>query len=202
MNQTALNTIIEKFRPVTVENAVKPEIAGEHGTKRCICVRGERSCGKTTLLTDARDMLSSQNFFTYFSFNQEGDDVMKSILKQLIVDYNNNKDSDFIESIKSYAYNKKSNETDFDKGTILKFIHDCINCIEDKHVIFIIDDLDKADDFTVEMLEKLTEENENLNVLFSCRIGFNNAALTNIIKHRANDLVTIELDPNPVSDAL
>jgi len=142
------------------------------------------------------------------SFGKEGDGAVRVILKQLIDaetvkdTSGSGTDSDFLAFLKDYANSENSSGSGFERSTIIKYVFDCI---KDKNVIFIIDDLDMADEYTVDTLDKLASASKNLKIIFSCRSSFDNAALENFIKYRSDEIIRpepLQLSADVISEEL
>ncbi|MCL2703845.1 MAG: AAA family ATPase [Defluviitaleaceae bacterium] len=164
---------------------------------RCACVRGVHGIGKTAFLSRLKEILCLQCGYVYYAFGQERAGAVQVILKQLVDAFDTGNDPDFTKWVLSFANGVAGGAAPYDKNSVIKYIYDCV---KGKHVLFIIDDLDKADDFTIYMLEKLMMVNEKLSLIFTCANGFDNAALTNLIKYRPDGILDIELEPLSLQD--
>ncbi|MCL2855608.1 MAG: diguanylate cyclase [Defluviitaleaceae bacterium] len=161
--------------------------------KRLVCIHGEQGIGKTTLMTELKNRLYLKNANVLWSFGQKGDGALRAMLKQLAeaADYSGNTDAGFLKYITAFA-NGINTEASYDKNSITKFVHDCIR---DKSVVIIIDDMEFADEFTINMIERLSLVVKRLNVVFSYRNGHSNKALLGLMARQGDVMLKVESKP-------
>ena len=176
--------------------------------KPCVCIHGEHGSGKTALLEKLKDTLLKNGANVYFSIGMEGDGAIHELLRQLIRLYGNKYDKNFIEFITSYIQgtlpDKLSPEASFDftKDSIVKFIFDCVKT---EPMIFIIDNLDKVDSFTVNLLSNLLMIETGFFLIISLSDQVDSIILSDMLFRNAerimySKLTTVESAKVPASE--
>jgi len=181
-----IKAIIENYDSVVKNNTGKP----------CVCIHGESGAGKTKLLQQLKDLLLQKGANAYFSIDKTGDSSIKEILRQLLRIYGEKYSPDFQNFIVSYI--KGTLETDFstdatsafDKDSLVKFIYDCV---KSEPTVFIIDDLDKADSFTINLLSNLLMFDSGFFLLISLSANVDRIILSDMLFRNANNIMYTKL---------
>jgi hypothetical protein len=159
--------------------------------KRCVCIHGERNSGKTALLKELKDKL--QNVDVYYSINPKSD-ALREILEQFINTYKENFNPKLIDFITRYINKELNKDEEYTKQNLAKTVYECLY---KNPAIIIIDDIDKADDFTIGLFERLFDVNIDLYMVFTCCYDNENEKLTQVIKHLAKKTLGIGMEkPN------
>jgi tetratricopeptide (TPR) repeat protein len=163
--------------------------------KRYVSIHGGRSTGKTAFLSELKDRLQYHNKLcrqtvdVFLATGKEDDGAIKALLKQLIKAYDDGGDPEFTEFLLSYIKGSVSEDTAYEKIALVKFIYDCVKT---RTTVFIIDDFDKCDDFTISMFSRLIEVNVKLYLVFTRTIGIENELLTRFLESHADSILCIE----------
>jgi len=175
------------------------KVMGDTSSKRHICVYGESGIGKTTLLNVVKNRLYIQNMPVFWAIGTEGDMAIQAILRQMLgVVSDMDMNSGLIQYIISVASGAAGKKLDFDRTSIIKFMFDCV---KDKHVVMIIDNLEKADDFTIGMLERLMSVCGKLVLVYSYQYGNDNEKLMEFKNKAEENGTLIDMELAPLSEA-
>jgi len=151
-------------------------ITAQAALKRHACISAEQGMGKTALLRRLRSKLRLQDCTVFWSFDNNGSNAIQVLLKQLIEEGIVHHNDDMIKYIVSIVNGKTVNADTGHGGTsIVKFIYDCI---KDRAVVIILDNLEDADIFTLDLLNKLETVCRKLSIVFSFRNKHSSKRLT------------------------
>jgi predicted ATPase len=151
-------------------------ITAQYSLKRHASITAEQGMGKTALLKRLRNKLRLQDGTVFWSFDNNGSNAIQVLLKQLIEEGNPRHNDDMIKYIVSVINGKAVNADTGHGGTsIVKFIYDCI---KDRAVVIILDNLDDADIFTLDLLDKLETVCKKLSLVFALNHNHTNKRLT------------------------
>ncbi|MCL2247931.1 MAG: diguanylate cyclase [Oscillospiraceae bacterium] len=164
--KSELETLVECTSNVTAQLSLK----------RHACISAEQGMGKTSLLRRLRNKLRLQDSTVFWSFDNNGSNAIQGLLKQLIEEGNSRHNDDMIKYIVSVINGRAVDARTGHGGTsIVKFIYDCI---KDRAVVIILDNLDDADIFTLDLVDKLETVCRKLSIVFSFRRKHTNKRLT------------------------
>jgi len=174
------------------------DIAAYASEKRYVYVSGVQGIGKTAMLTRLKDKLYLQNHRVYWTFDCHGDNSVRTILRQLLDEDGHDSEKDdpnFVEYVRSVAGGKTFESGDnsgYGRSSLIKFIYDRI---KDKTAVIILDDFEFADDFSIDLFEKLASVCKKLNLIFSTRPAYDSEKIAAFIgKLKAgSELISFEL---------
>lgn len=206
------------------------------GTVRAVCVHGVKGSGKTALLSELNDILLKRGDNVYFYISGRvvgltpaahtkstemaepaGDEAIRELLRQLIRLYGDRFDKSFSDFVMSYAKQtlpaNANGDTDlpaYDKDSFVKFIYDCVKT---EPIVMIIDDLDKADAFTIRLIGNLIKINALSFLIFSHTDKLESDVLTEELYKNTRHIKYVQLsgidtnetaisdDGSPISDS-
>ncbi|MCL2855282.1 MAG: diguanylate cyclase [Defluviitaleaceae bacterium] len=148
-------------------------LSSSHGKAlRYVYVNGEQGVGKSTLFGQIKDRLYLQNAPVFWCLDCHGDNAVRAILRQLAEgNFATNADGDFLRYISSVINGTALDESSgsYGRSSLIKFIYDCV---KDKEIIFMLDDFEFADDFSINLFETLLSVCKKLCLLFTSRPSF------------------------------
>lgn len=178
----------------------------------CACVHGEHGTGKTELLSEFCDTLLKSGVNVFFSVSKGSDGggnrsangsandcAIRELLRQLARMYGDNHNKDFLTFVDAYVKGSLADGIDggtvksYEKDAIIKFIYDCVKT---EPIVFIVDDLDMSDSFTIELLGNLIRINALQFLVFSHTDKLQNSVLTDMLYCNAERIEYVELRPD------
>jgi len=166
--------------------------------KSCVCIHGEHGSGKTGLLERLKDTLLKNGSNVYFAIGMEDDGAIHELLRQLLRLYGNKYDKSYIEFITSYIQGTLPDSfspeasLEFTKDSIVKFIFDCVKT---EPIVFIIDNLDKADSFTINLLSNLLMIDISFFLIITLSDQVDSIILSDMLYRNAERIVYSKLSP-------
>jgi len=158
--------------------------------KPCVCIHGGHGTGKTALLEQVKDSMLKKGDNVFFAIDKAGDGAIKELLRQLVRIYSDNYDPEFIDFITSYINSCLQATVNIEKDSLIKFIY---NCIKSEPTVFIIDDLDMADDFTINLLSNLLIIDRGFSLVISLSDNVDSIILSDMLYRNANKIMYLKL---------
>jgi len=181
-----LKTILDNYEDVKNGTSVKT----------CVCIHGERGSGKTNLLESLKDTLLKNGSNVYFSIGMEDDEALREILRQLVRLYGDKFDTGLVELITSYIQgaltdNPSPEESpEFTKDSIIKFIYDCVKT---EPIVFVIDNIDKIDSFTINLLSNLLMIDVNVFLIITLSEQVDSIILSDMLYRNSERIMYVKL---------
>ncbi|MCL2628877.1 MAG: AAA family ATPase [Oscillospiraceae bacterium] len=160
--------------------------------RHCVCVHGEHSTGKTAILEQLSDALLKKGVSVFFAIGKENDEALRELLRQLVRLYGEKYDKEFIDFISNYINATLSNNDyaeEYDKDTLVKFIYDCV---KSEPTVFIVDDLDKADAFTINLLSNLLVIEAEFFLVVSISDNVDSIILSDMLYRNADNIMYVK----------
>jgi len=172
-------------------------LAAKTSEKRYVYISGEQGIGKTAMITRLKDRFYLQNQRVLWTFDCHGDNALRAVLRQLLDEGGYApEEADFVRYITSVANGSisltENSDHGFGRNSLIKFIYDRI---KDKTTVIILDDFEFADDFTIDLFEKLAVVCKRLNLVFSTRPVFDSEKMAAFLAklNESDVLISIEL---------
>ncbi|MCL2079518.1 MAG: ATP-binding protein [Oscillospiraceae bacterium] len=131
------------------------------------------------------------------------DGALRELLRQLLRLYGKSLTLDFAQFLSSYVKDTLAQDIEngavkcYEKSSISKFIYDCVKT---EPAVFIIDDLDKADTYTINLLGNLLMTGVLPMLLISHSDRLENKALSDMLYRNARNIMYIQLHSNRGDD--